>query len=238
MSGPWNIEAVCPRRSGAHDCAGRRPRAMSVRRRTTASAPTRHSDPGFSFSIIPPLPRRRSGRPRASALACHQQSGGVRSGTQPALASVGGAEAPAGRAGDGRRHGRRTRRGPRRRRVARAPPAGGPTRHPMVFVDGETRTRTGDTTIFSRAVDGLEWCPNPWKQRVLGRWTQQPKPRSLRSFAASSGDEVRLVSRSRRCWRRSVRQGLSWPAESGAGTASARARGVFTAGWRTPSRAC
>jgi hypothetical protein len=39
----------------------------------------------------------------------------------------------------------------------------------------------------------------PGKQRVLGRWTQRLKPRSLRSFAAGSGDEVRLVSRSRRC---------------------------------------
>jgi hypothetical protein len=39
----------------------------------------------------------------------------------------------------------------------------------------------------------------PGKQRVLGRWTQRLKPRSLRSFAADSGDEVRLVSRSRRC---------------------------------------
>jgi hypothetical protein len=73
--------------------------------------------------------------------------------------------------------------------------------------DGETRTRTGDTTIFSRAIDSLERCRNPWKRWVLGRWTQRLEPRSLQSFAASSGDEVRLVSRSRRCWRRSVRQG-------------------------------
>ena len=53
--------------------------------------------------------------------------------------------------------------------------------------DGETRTRTGDTTIFSRAVDTLERCSNPWKTTVSWRRARFDDPRSLRSFPARCG---------------------------------------------------
>jgi hypothetical protein len=54
--------------------------------------------------------------------------------------------------------------------------------------NGETRTRTGDTTIFSRAVGDGRTHAIPGNHAIL-RWPEpQVEVRYLRAFARSSGD--------------------------------------------------
>ena len=71
------------------------------------------------------------------------------------------------------------------------------------IADGETRTRTGDTTIFSRAVRSSNQPETPAKR---GRRVRGPRRRHTRKFASflpDSGDEWRLVSHWN--WRRAAR---------------------------------
>ena len=62
--------------------------------------------------------------------------------------------------------------------------------------DGETRTRTGDTTIFSRAVVSLERRGNAANLRLRRGQAHVCKLRKFHGFLADSGDEGRLVSES------------------------------------------
>jgi hypothetical protein len=56
---------------------------------------------------------------------------------------------------------------------------------------GETRTRTGDTRIFSRAVATLEWSRNRCKQTQPRPWVQLRSGRKSRSFVADPRDAPR-----------------------------------------------
>ena len=66
------------------------------------------------------------------------------------------------------------------------------------FQSGETRTRTGDTTIFSQSWLALEPTENPCKALPIMRTNRGRDLRKYRSFLASSGDRERLVSQSSR----------------------------------------
>ena len=61
---------------------------------------------------------------------------------------------------------------------------------------GETRTRTGDTTIFSRAITTVEPGGSAGNSEVSSASTRMVKVRRFRKFHATSGDEARLVSQS------------------------------------------
>jgi hypothetical protein len=61
--------------------------------------------------------------------------------------------------------------------------------------DGETRTRTGDTTIFRRAVQALESRENSCKQRGCARAPESRTNREFRSVLDDSGDGWRPVAR-------------------------------------------
>ena len=63
-----------------------------------------------------------------------------------------------------------------------------------IFADGETRTRTGDTTIFSRYVLAAAASGEiPGKQAVLAGSGRDADIRNLRSFQPFSGDGARLI---------------------------------------------
>ena len=61
--------------------------------------------------------------------------------------------------------------------------------------DGETRTRTGDTTIFSRRVELSNSTKMPGNERVSAGCAWVSKPRRFHSFRRGSGDGRLLVSR-------------------------------------------
>ena len=67
------------------------------------------------------------------------------------------------------------------------------------FSNGETRTRTGDTTIFSRAVGNARTARYPWKRAGSRRGTLAAHVRKLPAFRSDSGDEERPVSQSCGC---------------------------------------
>ena len=60
--------------------------------------------------------------------------------------------------------------------------------------DGETRTRTGDTTIFSRYVLGARRPEIPGKVALLAKSVRWTEVRSLRAFPPDSGDGWQLIS--------------------------------------------
>jgi hypothetical protein len=62
------------------------------------------------------------------------------------------------------------------------------------FSDGETRTRTGDTTIFRRAIAKLEVLKRPANSRTRGGPCTHWEPRKLRPFGRGLGDGGRVVS--------------------------------------------
>jgi hypothetical protein len=72
------------------------------------------------------------------------------------------------------------------------------------IANGETRTRTGDTTIFSRAVLTLERRRNACKRAVLPRPGTPGELRKFRPFPADSGDDRHLISQC--AWSRASRQ--------------------------------
>jgi hypothetical protein len=61
---------------------------------------------------------------------------------------------------------------------------------PDIPAHGETRTRTGDTTIFRRAVWAVLEGEIPGEQAVLARRVLDAELRNLRAFARGSGDGV------------------------------------------------
>lgn len=56
----------------------------------------------------------------------------------------------------------------------------------QAILDGETRTRTGDSTILSRAVSSLELARNRCKQAAFGGYPARPRIRKFRSFRLAS----------------------------------------------------
>jgi hypothetical protein len=77
------------------------------------------------------------------------------------------------------------------------------------FSDGETRTRTGDTTIFSREAEPLFQRRNPCKCASQRRAAEDRGSSQLRSFLADLGTETRFGAQSDRfhCTRRWQRAG-------------------------------
>jgi hypothetical protein len=58
------------------------------------------------------------------------------------------------------------------------------------FSDGETRTRTGDTTISVLTPNLSNWAESPGKQWVLDHGTSEAIARYLRSFVLQLGTQI------------------------------------------------
>src|SRR5712692_6083959 len=80
-------------------------------------------------------------------------------------------------------------RNPRRTRRVSEVTGSGPA-----SLDGETRTRTGDTTIFRRSLETLEPGENTRKQGGCRRSLAGADPRRFHSFHGDSGDDRGLVA--------------------------------------------
>ena len=72
--------------------------------------------------------------------------------------------------------------------------------------DGETRTRTGDTTIFRQARCAARGRERPGNSALYAGSIDRRDIRSLRKIAVDSGDGPQLISRSRACARGSRRR--------------------------------
>jgi hypothetical protein len=73
-----------------------------------------------------------------------------------------------------------------------------------VFASGETRTRTGATTIFSRAPNVSNKDEIPGRRRVSSRLSAEHQARYLRSFALGMGTRIAAGTQTE-AWRRAAR---------------------------------